>query len=306
MKTTQPITCIIPTYNGLQLLKKHLPSVLDALNDGDTLIICDDASADQSIAWLKDEFALVKSKNLILPSIPKDYSPIPDPEVNILYNGVFQKNKKSCAITVIHNIDNLRFAAAVNLAVTLVSTSHFVLINSDVSPEINCFKVLRKHVNEKNTFAVGCLEYEHDIQGEKSGKNRVWFHRGLFVHAKADNFESGSTAWASGGSALFSKSMWMELGGFDLAFYPAYWEDIDISYRAHQRGWNVLFDAEAIVLHQHESTNSSVFGLQGIENVSWSNAFKFTWKHANPLQRVLFLLWYPYWHLKRNLADMKD
>src|SRR5690606_24971349 len=135
------------------------------------------------------------------------------------------------------------------------------------------------------------------------GKNVLWFEKGLFQHSKANNFESGETAWASGGSALFSIKKWLVLGGFDDLFYPAYWEDVDLSYRARQNGWKVLFNANAVVYHKHETTNTTVFGNKMIENISWSNSFKFAWKHSNILQKLQFMVWYPYWQLQRLRAS---
>lgn len=148
-------------------------------------------------------------------------------------------------------------------------------------------------------FAVGCLEYESDLEGEKSGKNKIWFERGMFHHSKADNFISGETAWASGGSAMFDREKWLDLEGFDQRYYPAYWEDTDISFRAKKWGWRVLFDEEAVVLHKHESTNSEVFGQKKMENISWKNACSFTWKNGNLFQKLAYLLWKPYWVWKR-------
>src|SRR5258708_1380441 len=57
---------IIPTYNALPLLKKHIPGVVAAMRKGDELIVVDDASTDGSAQWLKDEkiTVLVNKKNL--------------------------------------------------------------------------------------------------------------------------------------------------------------------------------------------------------------------------------------------------
>lgn len=89
--------------------------------------------------------------------------------------------------------------------------------------------------------------------------------------------------------------MWLELAGFDQRFYPAYWEDIDLSFQARKRGWLILFEPQATVEHNHETTNNSVFGQDKIRQMSWSNAIKFTVKNADFLQLVQFYLWRPYW-----------
>ena len=54
----------------------------------------------------------------------------------------------------------------------------------------------------------------------KGGKNKLWFEKGIFCHSKADNFKSGETAWACGGSAMFDKKKWLKLGGFNKIYYP--------------------------------------------------------------------------------------
>lgn len=52
------VSVIIPTYNGLSLLQKHLPAVLDMLRAGDELLIVDDAGHDETLNWLMEQFAL--------------------------------------------------------------------------------------------------------------------------------------------------------------------------------------------------------------------------------------------------------
>jgi len=157
----------------------------------------------------------------------------------------------------------------------------------------------------ETVFAVGCLELE---QAESTsgravlgGKNRLWFERGLFVHARAQDYTSGPTTWVSGGSGLFDKAKWLELGGFDEQFYPAYWEDIDLSYRASQRGWKVLFEAKAVVHHTHETTNASVFSQRQTQLFSITNGLRFFWKHATLPQKLAHFCWLPYHGLVTNL-----
>jgi GT2 family glycosyltransferase len=171
------------------------------------------------------------------------------------------------------------------------------LINSDVAPRKNTLRHLTPYFIDKSVFAVGPLEVEH---GKKSGKNKLWFERGMFIHSKADNFKSGSTAWVSGGSGLFDKHKWLAIGGFDKLFYPAYWEDIDLSFQARKKGWQVLFEAKAIVDHNHETTNATVFGQRKMEKMSWRNANKFVWKNGDFWQKLAHLLWKPYWWVVKN------
>lgn len=255
------VSIVIPTYNGLSLLQKNLPAVVKAMRAGDELVIVDDASSDDTVSWLRTQFKPHHSK---------------------------------LDLQIIHNQHNLRFGAAVNKAVKAAHYSLVWLLNNDVSPAANALEYLLPHFEDESMFAVGCHERETVDGGISGGKNKLWFERGLFVHSRADDFSTGETAWASGGSALFDREKWLELGGFSSTFYPAYWEDIDLSYRAKQKGWKVWFEAKALVDHNHETTNTTVFGQRKLEVMSFRNALTFTWLYATGNQKLQFALWLPY------------
>ncbi|MBD3279775.1 MAG: glycosyltransferase, partial [Candidatus Pacebacteria bacterium] len=56
MTAKATVSAVIPSFNGLELLKKHLPAVLVCLRNKDELVIVDDASTDQTAAWLRKKF----------------------------------------------------------------------------------------------------------------------------------------------------------------------------------------------------------------------------------------------------------
>lgn len=275
------VTTVIPNYNGKHLLEKHLPQTLAALREGDELLIVDDASTDSSIEWLTQKYSLKEGKS------HKDY---------VQWVGVFKK----IDMCVVQSTVNLRFAAAVNLGVSLASHPYIFLVNSDVSPTPKVLSHLLPHFDDSSVFAVGCCEIEEEKEGKIGGKNKLWFDKGMFVHSRASEFTTGETAWASGGSAMFDKAKWQQLGGFDLAFYPAYWEDVDLSFRARQNGWKILFETEAVVYHHHESTNNDVFGQKRMNTISWRNANKFVWNNGTLGQKIAHVLWKPYWWIQRR------
>ena len=268
MKNRPPISIVIPTYNGQALLQKHLPAVLQAMQPEDELIVIDDASSDSTEFWFKE----------------------------------WKRDKTKYSIQYIQNIANLRFAATVNKAVREASHAYVFVLNNDVAPHKDVLESLwncwQSYEQPDTIFAIGCLEYEQDPNSKRKpvlgGKNKLWFERGMFIHSRYTDMKTGPTAWASGGSALFDKKKWEALGGFDRAFYPAYWEDIDLSVRARKQGWEVLFCAEAKVDHHHETTNATVFGQQRIAYMSWKNAFIFTWRHMKVSEWIQHIVWLPY------------
>ncbi|MBD3279301.1 MAG: glycosyltransferase, partial [Candidatus Pacebacteria bacterium] len=210
-------------------------------------------------------------------------------------------SRKRIKVVVLVNQLNQRFAQNVNGGVKLASGELILLLNNDVKPQSNILKYLLPHFQKENMFAVGCLELEPN--GVKGGKNKLWFERGMFHHARASDFNSGPTAWVSGGSGLFARDKWLELAGFDPDYAPAYWEDVDLSFRARKKGWQVWFEPKAVVEHHHESTNLAEFGQKKIAQISWQNAQQFVWKNGSLSQKLQHLLWQPWWWLKRTSSS---
>ena len=301
MEDVLALSVVIPNYNGTSLLKKYLPSVLDCLDSGDEVIIVDDNSTDESVKYLINHYGLELTKKTKLPTqVSQNYTPQPKELGHKLYITTLTHKNKKITLQLVALEKNVRFAACVNYGVLFVKNTHFLLLNTDVKPTANLKQHLLAHFSDKNVFAVGCLEYEKNESGEKSGKNKLWFQKGMFLHSKASDMKTGETAWVSGGSGVFDTKKWVALNGFDPAFYPAYWEDVDLSFRARKKGWKVLFEEKAVVFHIHESTNKDAFGEQKIDDMSWKNSITFVKKHANFWQKILYYIYTPYWQYKRN------
>jgi GT2 family glycosyltransferase len=81
---------------------------------------------------------------------------------------------------------------------------------------------------------------------------------------------------ASGGASLYRVDMLKQIGLFDQDFF-AYYEDIDISYRAQLHGWKVGYEPKAKVFHQIGATSSKIKGfatyhtLKNLPMLLWKN-----------------------------------
>src|SRR5207247_10545644 len=58
---------------------------------------------------------------------------------------------------------------------------------------------------------------------------------------------------ATGGGALFRTQMLEDVGGFDETFF-AFFEDVDLAWRARAFGWRALYAPGAVVYHHHSAT----------------------------------------------------
>lgn len=265
------ISVVIPNYNGEKLLDKNLPKVFEELKSyekGKTeLIVVDDKSEDKSIE--------------ILNRLSKTY-----------------ENLK-----VFENENNSGFSSSVNKGVRASKGEIIILLNSDVYPEKGFLQPLLKNFEDKEVFAVGCLEksLEKDkivLRGRGLGK----WEKGFLIHRKGE-IDKKNTLWASGGSSAFRKTIWDELGGLNELYNPFYWEDIDLSYRALKSGYKVLFEPKSIVVHEHEKgAIKSKYSSFEVRQIAYRNQFIFVRENATDIDlKIKHILWLPY-HFAKALA----
>lgn len=260
------ISIVIPTYNGKDLLEEYLEAVVDAMKFWEVhekgqgkgeIIVVDDASTDGTFEWLHEHYSQVR---------------------------------------VIRNPKNLRFAESCNSGVQAAKGEVVVLLNNDVEPHAEFLIPLLSHLEDSKVFAVGCREINR-FEGKAliGGRGVMAFMRGLVVHWRPKDQESPATAWVSGGSAAYRRDLWLELGGFDRLFRPAYEEDRDLSWQAVKAGYKLVFEPKAQIWHDHEMTNRSVFGSWMIELYSMKNQLLFVWKNISSVSLLfLHLFWLPY------------
>jgi GT2 family glycosyltransferase len=86
--------------------------------------------------------------------------------------------------------------------------------------------------------------------------------------------------FAGGGSSMFDRRKFIEIGGFDRLFSPYYWEDVELSYRAWKRGYTVLFEPRSVVSHQVSSTISKL-DRRAVRKVQQRNRLILHWIHLH-------------------------
>ena len=255
MKTPKmSVSIIIPNWNGKLLLEKHLSEV--AKHSGSaTLIIVDDCSTDESVSYIQENFPDIRT-------IRKDR-----------HEG---------------------FASPVNVGVREAKTDIVVLLNTDVEPEKGFLEPLISHFSDPTVFAVGCMDKSIEkgkivLRGRGIGR----WEKGFYIHKRGE-VDKTDTAWVSGGSSAFRRTIWNELGGMDTIYTPFYWEDIDLSYRAKKKGYRVLFEPKSVVKHFHEDGKIfQRYSRNMIKETAFRNQFFFIWKHASAYQLFLGTIWIP-------------
>jgi len=191
---------------------------------------------------------------------------------------------------VINNKKNLGFAGNVNQGVIKASRDFVFLMNSDVVLKDDTFLTALKYFKDDNDlFAVGFSQIEQD--GKIVGANRAYFQNGLInhTHLQPTNYtlQPSPIFWAEGGSSIFKKKVFVDLGSFDELYNPFYWEDIDLSYRAWKSGYKILYDPNIKVEHHHESTIGKYFDRYKILRTAFRNQLIFHWKNLTDKDLIL-------------------
>lgn len=254
-RTGITVSVVIPNWNGVYLMEKHLAQVLRTAPNAQ-IIVADDQSSDGSVEYLSKNFPTVV---------------------------IVTRDKRE------------GFAANVNAGVARATGDIVVLLNTDVEPDPDFLEPLLVHFADPDVFAVGSLEKSHeDGKTILRGRGIARWNKGYYIHARGE-IDRVQTAWVSGGSGAFRRSMWNELGGMDMLYNPFYWEDIDLSYRARKAGWKTLFEVSSVVHHYHEEGKiKREFSDKDVKRIVYRNQFIFIWKNVTDTG-ILFshLLWTP-------------
>ena len=245
---TRKASIIIPNWNGRELLEQCLPSVVEAVkrdSDGHEIIVVDNHSTDDSVAFLKTNY----------------------PEVKVL------------------ELDRNRgFAGGCNAGATASQNEVVVFLNNDMIVERGFLRPLLDGFEDETVFAVSSQIYFWDAEKrrEETGQTRGFLKLGFLqvVHDEPGDAERlRPVLYAGGGSSAFDKNKFLALGGFDELFQPFYWEDTDISYRAWKRGWRVLFEPRSVVHHKHRGTIGKTYDADSTHKAINRNHFLFLWKN---------------------------
>ncbi len=185
---------------------------------------------------------------------------------------------KGKRVILIENKVNLGFGGAVNTGVKRASNEFVVLLNSDVILHDDGFQQVLSYFKKGNKlFGVSFAQKEKS--GIIVGKNSIYWKNGFLHHKKAGDIKPGFNAWAEGGTCILDRNKFLALGGFDEIYSPFYWEDIDLSYRAWKKGYEILFEPRVLVEHHHESTIRTYFTPIHVKKIAYRNQFLFVWKN---------------------------
>ena len=217
------IAIVILNWNGRKFLEKFLPSVFQYSRADARVIIADNASDDDSVGFLRDNF--------------------PDAEI-------IQLDR------------NFGFAGGYNRALEQVSAEFYLLLNSDVEVTDGWLRPMLEFMDtEKNAAAcqpkIRSFSDRHLLEHAGASGGFIDFLgypfcRGrLFTTLEKDLHQyddSRPVFWATGACLLIRSRAFHEAGGFDQRFF-AHMEEIDLCWRIQRTGKSIWVIPKSVVYH---------------------------------------------------------
>lgn len=207
-------------------------------------------------------------------------------EVLVVDNGSVDGTKEYLSATypkvlVISLDENYGFGPATNIGVQRTSAPLVVMLNDDIIVEPNFLKPMAEHFADDNVFAVAPKMI---LDGKTVGGRTVAnFRRGFFNLLVVHDLDevAANNLLVGGGAGMFRRDYFLSIGGFDSLFWPFYYEDLDICYRAWKRGWKLLAEPKSIIYHAHATTIGKRFSAEYVQAIAERNFLLFHWKNIS-------------------------
>ena len=197
------VSIIILNYNGKTLLKMFLPFIYELDYPNYEIIVVDNASHDDSISFLTENFPDVK---------------------------------------IVKNCQNLGYGAGNHQGVINANGEFFWFLNTDIEVKKDSLLELMTFMKNRNDVGISCpaIYFYHDrnkLQCAGINFNKFGYLRGV---QKLDNSKLPlEVSYASGAALLIRKNVYFEIGGFDEDIFM-YGDDIDLSFRCWLKGFKVF------------------------------------------------------------------
>jgi GT2 family glycosyltransferase len=227
-KQSVNVAVVIPNWNGADHLKQCIDSLLDQSIPAQ-IIVVENGSTDESLKLLEK------------------------------YSG----------IEVILHDENKGFAGGVNAGFQRAiddGTKYVAAFNNDAVADKDWLKHLVATLDDNPKVGIvtskilGSNGKGLDSTGDYMTVWGLPYPRGRGESDIGAYDDSTEIFAASGGASLYRVKMLEEIGLFDEDFF-AYYEDVDLSFRAQLAGWQVRFAPKAIAYHEIGATSGKLKGF---------------------------------------------
>ncbi len=217
------LAIVILNWNGRKYLEKFLPTLVKYLPTYAEIIVADNASSDDSVAFMRSAYP---------------------------------------SIRVIENDRNAGFAEGYNIALKQVEATYYCLLNSDIEVTENWIEPIIEQMDANEKIAAvqpKMLSYDRRDEFEYAGaaggfvdKYGYPFCRGrVFGHLEKDSGQYDTVMdvfWATGAALFVRSDVYHTMGGLDPDFF-AHMEEIDFCWRIKNAGYKIKVNPASVVYH---------------------------------------------------------
>ncbi|RZB38068.1 MAG: O-antigen biosynthesis protein [Desulfobacteraceae bacterium Eth-SRB2] len=157
-------------------------------------------------------------------------------------------------IQIIRNQENKGFVTACNQGAEDGEGNYYLFLNNDTEVTGGWLEALLRPFGNEKVGIVGAKLVYPDGRLQEAG-NIVWQDGTGWNYGRGDSPDLPQYSYlkevdyCSGACLMIRKTLWLDLGGFDKTYAPAYYEDADLCFAARQQGYKVMYQPEAHVVH---------------------------------------------------------
>ena len=161
--------------------------------------------------------------------------------------------------------ENLGFSGGCNRGAAAGTADYILFLNADTAVERDMVaKLVERGTADPRAGLIEARQYPHELR-------------------KLVDPITGYTDWCSGAALLARRSAFDEVGGFDTLFYPAYCEDVDLSWRMWLAGWSCVYEPRAGVRHDTMEPDAAVKPIETLLSTKFSFAMHFIYDSGRGL-----------------------
>ncbi len=161
-------------------------------------------------------------------------------------------------VQVLRNDRNLHFGKAANLGAKSAKGKYLLFLNNDSELQVEALSSAVRVLEESSDIGAVCAKIilNNGLLQEAGSFLRPYglseqFGRGAQPFA-SEYMHRRDVPYGSGAFLMTPRGVFLEMGGFDPVFYPAYFEDSDYCLRLWRTGLRVVFNPDSMIVH-HET-----------------------------------------------------
>lgn len=260
------VAIVILNWNGADMLRQYLPTVMDYSGGEASVYVADNASTDGSLELLRESFP-------------------------------------SCRLILLDR--NWGFADGYNKALKQIDAEYYLLLNSDIevtpgwltplvelmdaNPDVAACQPKLLSLNDRDRF-----EYAGACGGFLDRYGYPFCRGRVFDTLERDEGQYDSRAdilWATGAALMIRSSDYWEAGGLDGRFF-AHSEEIDLCWRLRIKGRRILCEPQSKVYHLGGGTLPKANPRKTFLNFRNNLTMLYKCLPDNELRHVMMVRWW--------------